>query len=50
MVSDNLRPVINRREKNMHGSTLLEHTLFAVTLAAMAFLCLEALAFAVQTL
>jgi hypothetical protein len=34
----------------MHGSTRLEHALFAVTLAAMAYLCLETLALATQVL
>ena len=32
----------------MHGSTLLEHALFALTLAAMAYLCFETLTLAVQ--
>jgi hypothetical protein len=32
----------------MHGSTLLEHALFALTLAAMAYLCFETLTLAAQ--
>ena len=32
----------------MHGSTYLEHMLFALTLAAMACLCLETLVLAAQ--
>jgi len=34
----------------MHGSTKMEHALFALTLAAMAYLCLETLALVAQTL
>jgi hypothetical protein len=39
-----------RTEVAMHGSTRLEHALFALTLAAMAYLSLETLALAAQVL
>jgi hypothetical protein len=35
---------------DMHGSTRMEHALFAITLTAMAYLCLQTLALAAQVL